>query len=290
MPDTETIFGVGDSKWAAILDEGASLSQEGVGIADPFRVNADLPTNKPLTITATYDLDAIVNPQLSHLIIGINFLDLDSPGENDSFTSGIRGPVNIVIRNDTDVPLGKVNGDTMIVFLADNQSDAVNYLAAPTPANQQTIHALYAHFHGLPNAVGAVDIEGRSLTGGEGTPGAPSTIGIHGVIAPHSSLTIPVGTLHERDQQGIDDSFVMVFYPTTDFITAADFATLKAQYDALHPPPVVTPPTPTASGEVDWDALAGRTNAYFASTGQYGLLEDWLTPPPPDNGPTDYLL
>jgi hypothetical protein len=41
---------------------------------------------------------------------------------------------------------------------------------------------------------------------------------------------------------------------------------------------------------VDWEALATRVNAYVANAGQWGLLEDWLTPPPPDGGNTDYLI
>jgi Ca2+-binding RTX toxin-like protein len=40
---------------------------------------------------------------------------------------------------------------------------------------------------------------------------------------------------------------------------------------------------------IDWDTLADRVNAYHDSTGQWGLLDDWLSSTPPDGGATDYL-
>ena len=52
-----------------------------------------------------------------------------------------------------------------------------------------------------------------------------------------------------------------------------------------------TPPDQAlAESTVDWDALGSRVTAYFDATGQWGLLDDWLAGNPPDNGPTDYLL
>ncbi|MDN3567888.1 hypothetical protein QWZ14_26205 [Paeniroseomonas aquatica] len=292
MADQERIIGVAQSAWLALVDDGITLSQAGVGPAQPFRLDASTPPVARLNFTITYDLDAIVDPQAAHGILGVQFLDLDGPGESDTDTGGLRGPISITIRNDTDVPLGLPGpaSDTALIFLADNQSDAVNYLQDPNPANQITVHALYAHFHGVPDSAGPLTLEQRSLTSPTpGTPGAPSTLGLHGQIAPHSSVTFDIATLHERDQQGIDDSFVLTVYPTTDFITAADFATLEAQWHALNDPPPGPGPAPAAT---DWDALGARVEQYFADTGAWGSLDDWLTPPPPapDGGPMDYLI
>jgi hypothetical protein len=277
MAGVATIHGQAGSDWAVVLPEGVTLSQQGV-TNDEFRLDAS--GGPALNFNVVYDLEGLVDPDSYHGLLSLQVFDLDGGGENDNEGNGLRGSIVINLTNDTDVPLGFAGADeTLYVILDDDQSDQLN----------QPTHPVYVHFHGVPatsGVGGTLTVEGRALASDTpGTAGAPSTLKIGGVIAPHSTQSIAIAVLHERDQQGIDDSFVMTFFPSTDFISAADYATLEAQWAAMNAPPPVTP-----TGEVDWNLLAQRVTDHFNNTGSWGLLEDWLTPPPPDGGDTAYLL
>lgn len=283
MAEVATILGQSGSNWAVVLPDGVSLSQDGV-TNDQFRL--DNSGGPPLNINVKYDLQGVVDPETYGGQLALQFFDLDGGGESDDMGNGLRGSIRINITNDTDVPLGAVGADeTLYVILTDNQSDQLN----------QPAHPLYVHFHGVPATGGTLTAEGRALfSDTPGTAGAPSTIQLGGVIAPHTTQTLSIAVLHERDQQGIDDSFIMNFFRSTDFITSADFATLQAQKEALDNPPSGTNSGPAPgvvwTGDVDWNILAERVLNYLQNTGSWGLLDDWLSPPPPDNGTTEYLL
>lgn len=276
MTTEVTIIGQGGGEWETTLPDGVTLTQTGVAAGGPFFLD-NTAGRAPLNINVRYDLDALFAPDLFHGIISLDFTDVDGPGQSNDVSNGLRGQVNLNLINDLDLSLGRAGGDTLFVFLSNNQSDQLN-----DPSG----HPVYAHFHGVGTSYGALTTEARSLTSlSPGTPGAPSSIEIGGVFAAHSTATIGPIVLHERDQDGIDDSFLMNFFPTTDFF-GGNFDALKAQWEAGQTP------TTGGTGEVNWDALGARVEAYHNATDQWGILDDWLSPPPPapDGGNMDYIL
>ena len=232
----------------------------------------------PLDIDFTYDLAALFDPQVAHGIISLDFADLDGGGQNDTPGNGLRGQINLHIANDLGVPLGTPASSPLFVFLGDFQSDAEVNTSG---------HPLYAHFHGVGSTYGGLSAEAGTFSG-SGTSGAPGTITLTGVVGAGTTATIGPVVMHERDQAGVDDSFALAFFRTDGAISPTDFADLQAQWDALHP--LASPVGGGGGSAVDWNALGERVLVYFGNTGQWGDLDDWLTPPPPDGGPADYLL
>ncbi len=228
MVTNVTVNGQNGSNWLATLPDGVTLSQDGV-TTGPYFLDTAHPV---LNINLKYDLAALFDPDLAHGITSISFADLDGGGQSDDVGNGLRGSVNLNIINDLGVPLGTATGTPFFIYLADGQSDA---------ETNPTGHPLYAHFHGVGTTYGSLTATPGTFSG-SGTPGAPSTIDLTGVIAANTTSAIGPITVHERDQASSDDSFSLNFFPTADTISAADFPVLQAQWDALHAPPVVTPP------------------------------------------------
>ncbi|WP_336486667.1 hypothetical protein [Methylobacterium nigriterrae] len=223
MAATVTLNGVNGSNWEVKLPDGVSFSQAGV-TTGPYSLNG---TNPVLNINYKYDLAAVFDPTVTHGITSIEFKDLVGGGENNDQPNGLRGPISINFVNDLGVPIGTSTGTPFFVYLGDLQPDSEN-----TP---MVVHPLYAHFHGVLTTYGSLTATPGTFSGA-GTPGAPSTINLTGIIAAGTTANIGPFTLHERDQANIDDSFSLNFFPTKDTISPSDFAKLQAQWDALHPP------------------------------------------------------
>jgi Ca2+-binding RTX toxin-like protein len=243
MVTTAIINGQNGSNWLATLPDGVTLSQQGV-TNGPYFLEPGRPV---LNINYEYDLAAVFDPALTHGITSIQFSDLDGGGQNDDSGNGLRGSIAINFINELGVPLGTATGTPFFIYLADAQSDAEN----------NPVHPLYAHFHGVQTTYGGLTATPGTFSG-SGTPGAPSTIDLTGVIAADTTASIGIATLHERDQANSDDSFSLNFFPTAETISPTDFANLQAQWDALTNPPVA-PPAATSflSGTPGDDTLPG---------------------------------
>ncbi len=282
-PSTPLITGIDSGLWVAVPDEDITVNQMGPTPGSPLILNADTNPNLRLNINITYDIESVLDPGGGT----VRFYDLDSVGEdNNNVVNGLRGPININIKNDTSVPIGLPTGlDVLSVTLRDVENGI----------NDVNFHPVFAHYHNVPATAGTITATGQATPGQFGSvngaplnPNAPSQIDIGGTIPAGATATLAV-TLHARDQADVNDSFTMTFDRGANFISAADRTKLEAEWAAMNP---TGPTDPDPTGEVDWTALAARVEEFVATTGQWGILEEWLSPPPPapDGGDMSYIL
>jgi hypothetical protein len=122
-------------------------------------------------------------------------------------------------------------------------------------------------------------------TGQTGSPDtSPNHLNINGDLAAGTHADWGPITFHLRDTTGFDNG-VLAFETFSTSFDNTDYASASAAYAAAHQPPgggTTNPPGGTT--EIDWNALAERVLKYFGETGQWGLLDDWLSNMPPDHG------
>jgi hypothetical protein len=261
------VNGQGGSNWLATLPDGVTFSQSGVTTGPYFLDNA----HPVLNINYKYDLAAVFDPTLPHGITSIQFADLAGSGESNDTGNGLRGQISINFVNNLGVPLGKSTGTPFFIYLGDLQSDAEN----------NPVHPLYAHFHGVGTTYGGLTATPGTFSG-LGTPGAPSTINLTGIIPTGTTASIGPVVLHERDQASLDDSFSLNFFPTADTLSPTDRATLQAQWDAAHPPAHITAVYrffDTATGDHFYTLSTAEKNQIQATLPTYNYEGvGWATP------------
>ncbi|MDO9713314.1 hypothetical protein [Paracraurococcus lichenis] len=258
MTHTALIQGT-DHLWGVTLPDYIHLSQGPVTDTGPFPVfimdGGKSPNTPPLTIDIHYTPEAIFQDSIASIRVqdlGAEGLAAETPAANfaDS-TNGLRGSVQFVLHNDTGIPIIKApigQGGDMLLYLtgfSDNTS--------PT----QEFHTPYTHFHAptgktLAEQFPGADIQpmvGYSPNSNEGNPvSAPDTISISQAIPVGGTVTWGPMTMHQRDlSQGADD-FTISFYVNKYGFNEADFAQLKADWDAAHKLPTLDT-HPTLSNE-----------------------------------------
>lgn len=279
MATVEEITGIAGSDWRITLPDGMNLEQAGHVAGQPFVLNGTQTAAMALELHVHFGLDQIFNSgQGFHLgTLEATVEDLPGGASNTDIANGIRGAFRIVVHNDTTEPFG-----------AGTTSDFIVQIFNTDGGNQErtvdtTGHPIYAHLHLDSNSVdlpGGVHVDASVGA----AAGAYQLFSVDGpTVAPGGTVTFAANSLHNRDLAA-GDPFSIVVQLGAGSWTPEQFDTLRALWEDSQTP------SPGAVSSVDWDALTARVSAYVESTGQWGLLEDWLTPPPPDGGNTDYLM